>query len=333
MSPKNRALELNGRRYHRGQVVEAVVRKVFPFGVLVELADGTQGLIRKREISWNASLSDEELYQTVSVGKRISPVVLEMDTKYKRLVLSLRRAHYDPWDIIEEQAEELVGYVVRGSVESVKPYGAFIKLEDPRGAVGLVHISRIPGSEKREVKDLLWIGDQVEAVIKRIDLSDQQIGLSINERLSRGRVLEETKRYLPVSDEEYAELDAIDNDGMRNIVVRRRGVIDRIIIIDDNEEFCEAFCDSLRAAGYKAEGFTDWHQGIEEAIGTKYDLIFLDINLGDTSGFEVAKEIHSSRPEARITLITGLNLPVDEPYISELDLVEVVYKTDCHQPG
>jgi ribosomal protein S1 len=205
---------LNDRKYQRGQAVDAVVKGVFPFGLVVELTDGTSGVIRKYEVSWKDTLSDEELSQRFPIGSRINSVVLKADQERENLILSLRRAKYDPWDEIEERRDELIGSVVRGVVENLKQYGAFVRLEDPVGAVGLVHISRIPGGENNDIGDLLWIGDCVEAVMAKSDLRARRIDLDINERLARERIIEEpasgkAEQRSPLEDGSYEELDEI----------------------------------------------------------------------------------------------------------------------------
>jgi signal transduction histidine kinase/predicted RNA-binding protein with RPS1 domain/ActR/RegA family two-component response regulator len=335
MSSTDPILFLNNKRYRRGQTVDAEVKGVFPFGLLIELTDGNSGVIRKYEISWNETLSDEELSQRFPVGSKISPVVLKADQERESLVLSLRRARYDPWDRIEKRRDELIGSVVRGVVEDLKPYGAFVELQDPPGAVGLVHISRIPGGEDSSISDLLWIGDCVEAVVAKIELGARRIGLDINRRLTRERVAEETpaeksERHLPLEEDSYEELDEID-DGTEGIVVRRRGIIKRILVIDDNEGFIESLCDELQAAGYSVDSVLDGESGCEKAISKEYDLILLDVDLGHTLGTNVAQEILRSRPEAYIILITAFDWRVSDEFdLGEMDLVGVVPKPDYH---
>lgn len=68
-----------------------------------------------------------------------------------------------------------VGLVTEGTVESIKPYGAFIDLGN--GLSGLVHVSQI--SEKR-IKDpsvVLSVGDKVK--VKVIAIKEGKLSLSM----------------------------------------------------------------------------------------------------------------------------------------------------------
>jgi signal transduction histidine kinase/predicted RNA-binding protein with RPS1 domain len=292
-------------------------------------------VIRKYEVSWKDTLSDEELSQRFPIGSRINSVVLKADQERESLVLSLRRARYDPWDEIEERKEELIGSVVRGVVQDLKPYGAFVELQDPPGAVGLVHISRIPGGEDNDIGDLLWIGDCVEAVMAKIDLRARRIDLDIDERLARERIIEEpasgkAEQRSPLEDGSYRERDEIVGDGP-GIVVRKRGVIHRILVIDDNEGFIDIFCDELREIGYDVDSVVDHKLGVEKATGPEYDLIFLDVDLEDVLGTDIAREILKSRPEACIILITAFNWEASDEFdLGELNLVGIASKINYH---
>ena len=82
-------LEVGGRRYYPGNKVEAVVLKVLPLGVLVQLRDGNQGVIRRRELSWDRRISEDDLSQIAPVGCKVAPVVIGVDDRYQRLILSL----------------------------------------------------------------------------------------------------------------------------------------------------------------------------------------------------------------------------------------------------
>jgi len=69
-----------------------------------------------------------------------------------------------------------VGDVVTGEVISIKPFGAFVKLES--GQTGLVHISQISDKYVEKVEDALEVGNTVKAKILKID-SEGKISLSI----------------------------------------------------------------------------------------------------------------------------------------------------------
>lgn len=72
-----------------------------------------------------------------------------------------------------------VGQIVEGTVEEIKPYGAFIKLES--GEKGLIHVSEIANTYVQNVADHLQLNAKVKVKViakkdhNKIDLSIKQI--------------------------------------------------------------------------------------------------------------------------------------------------------------
>lgn len=121
------------------------------------------------------------------LGKTLDVVVITADTKEKRLVLSGKK-------VARQRAEEArklriaavkVGTVVKGVVESLKPYGAFVDIGDDM--TGLVHVSQISQKRVKDPSDVLKAGDEVEAKI--IAVKDGKISLSM-------KALEESPREI-----------------------------------------------------------------------------------------------------------------------------------------
>jgi signal transduction histidine kinase/predicted RNA-binding protein with RPS1 domain/DNA-binding response OmpR family regulator len=323
-------------QYRSGDTVEATVLKVMPFGVFVELSDGNRGVIRRRELSWDRDLSDDDLLKIVSVGDKIEPVILGPDDEHQRLMLSLRRAEYDPWDRLQKEEGYKSGAIVRGEVVSLKPYGAFVELEEPEGAVGLLHISQIPGGEEKEIGDLLWVGDHVEAAITEIDPVERRLRLSITRRLAKDRMQREqrtgnggrsaTRDPLVRADEETEELDEIQDSDEPEITLHRTGNIDKILLVDDEEEFANAFRSLLEKLGYAVDSVGTGEEGVKQGITAEHDLILLDVHLPDVDGIEVARRILADRPGAKIVIVTGIDWLERDVDTSGLDLVGVLLK-------
>lgn len=67
------------------------------------------------------------------------------------------------------------GSVVQGKVTGIKPFGAFVALDDE--TQGLVHISEVAHSYVKDINDHLSIGDEVS--VKILNIEDGKISLSI----------------------------------------------------------------------------------------------------------------------------------------------------------
>lgn len=80
---------------------------------------------------------------------------MEVDEEQGRLVLSNRKAMAD------SQAQLGIGSVVLGTVESLKPYGAFI---DIGGINGLLHVSQISHDRVADISTVLQPGDTLKVM-------------------------------------------------------------------------------------------------------------------------------------------------------------------------
>ncbi len=105
----------------------------------------------------------------------VDAVVLEVDPDNQRISLGLKQAQDDPWSTIT--ARYKVGQMVKGKVTKLASFGAFVEIEE--GIDGLVHISQISNQRVEKVKDVLKVGQDVEARVVKIDPVERKIGLSI----------------------------------------------------------------------------------------------------------------------------------------------------------
>lgn len=93
-------------RYHVGQVTDAVITSIVPFGAFARLEEGLDGLIHISEIDGSSgSLSlDEKLHEGQAVRVRI----LHVDAARQRLGLSLKLTD----EVYEPQTDDLSGRVM-----------------------------------------------------------------------------------------------------------------------------------------------------------------------------------------------------------------------------
>ncbi len=111
------------------------------------------------------------------LGRQVDVVVITADAKEKRLVLSGKKVARAKAEEAKKEkiAAMKIGTVVKGVVESLKPYGAFVDIGD--GMTGLVHVSQISRKRVKTPEDVLKVGDEVEA--KVIAVKDGKISLSM----------------------------------------------------------------------------------------------------------------------------------------------------------
>jgi small subunit ribosomal protein S1 len=112
------------------------------------------------------------------VGHKMPFKVIEVDPQRQRLVLSERKA-IRQWR--QEQKTRVItslreGDVRKGVVTSLREFGAFV---DIGGADGLIHISELAWHRVEDPGQILRVGQEVEAIVVRLDHQAHRIGLSL----------------------------------------------------------------------------------------------------------------------------------------------------------
>ena len=160
-------------RYPVGTRVKGKVRNFTTYGAFVELEEGIDGMIHVSDMSWTRKINHPS--ECLEKGKEVEAIVLEVNPQEQRISLGLKQASQDPWSEIASKYK--VGQLVKGKVSKIASFGAFIELED--GVDGLVHISQISDDRVEKVKDVLQVGQEVEARVVKVDRNERRIGLSI----------------------------------------------------------------------------------------------------------------------------------------------------------
>ncbi|CAM6091908.1 unnamed protein product [Calypogeia fissa] len=131
-------------------------------GGLVVSVEGLRGFVPFSQIY--SGVSQEDM-----VDKELPLKFIEVDEERTRLVLSNRKA------LAASQLGVGIGSVVIGTVQSVKPYGAFV---DIGGTSGLLHISQISHDRITTVENVLQPGDKLKVMILSQDRDRGRISLS-----------------------------------------------------------------------------------------------------------------------------------------------------------
>ena len=157
-----------------GQVRSGVVKNITDFGAFIDLG-GLDGLLHITDMSWGRVGHPSEV---VHIGQELDIKVLDIDWDRERISLGLKQLLPYPWTEIDRKYP--VGARVRGRVVSITNYGAFIELE--KGVEGLVHISEMSWTRNvRHPSKLVAIGDEIEAVVLKVDPNDEKISLGMKQ--------------------------------------------------------------------------------------------------------------------------------------------------------
>lgn len=154
-----------------GDVFKGEVKSLTTYGAFVDLG-GIDGMVHISELSWNKIKHPSEV---VNPGDVIEVFVKALDREANRISLGYKKDEDNPWVKFEEDYK--VDDVVKAKVVSITPFGAFAQIVP--GVDGLIHISQIANKRVTNVKDVLSVGDEVEAKITEIDSDKKRISMSI----------------------------------------------------------------------------------------------------------------------------------------------------------
>ena len=160
-------------RFPIGSMIKGEVRNLTPYGAFIELEDGIDGMVHVSDLSWTRKINHPS--ETLKKGDEIEAIVLEIDKETQRISLGVKQLEKDPWEEIGNRFT--VGDLVKGTVAKIAAFGAFVQLEDD--VDGLVHISQLSEEHVGKVKEVVNIGDEVEARVIKVDKAERRIGLSI----------------------------------------------------------------------------------------------------------------------------------------------------------
>jgi two-component system response regulator CpxR len=97
--------------------------------------------------------------------------------------------------------------------------------------------------------------------------------------------------------------------------------MDKILIIDDDEELCELVSEYLGVEGFEIDSVNDGAAGLERALSGDYDIAILDVMLPKMNGFDVLRNLRerSKLPVIMLTArgddmerIVGLEIGADD---------------------
>ncbi len=157
-----------------GAVLEGEVVEITDFGAFVNLG-GVDGLVHRSEIGFGRFGHPREV---LKVGEKVKVEVLDMDMEKERINLSMKKLLTDPWEKAVETYQ--IGQRVSGKVTNLTPFGAFIEIES--GLEGLIHVSEMSWTKRiRHPKEVLKEGDDIEAMVLKIDTENKRISLGLRQ--------------------------------------------------------------------------------------------------------------------------------------------------------
>jgi len=157
-----------------GKILRGTVKNLTEYGAFIDLG-GIDGLLHITDMAWGRINHPSEKFQ---IGDEVDVVVLKFDRERERVSLGFKQLQDDPWETASSKYPPQTR--IRGKVVSLTDYGAFIEVED--GVEGLIHVSEMSWTRRiKHPSEVLKKGDDVEALILKIDSENQRLSLGMKQ--------------------------------------------------------------------------------------------------------------------------------------------------------
>ena len=315
--------------YVVGQRVTGTVEQVLPFGVFVVLEGSTRAYIRPRELSLDRDVVPREI---VTEGQEIEAIVYELAGPDRLMELSHRATLPDPW--VEFVRRFRKGDLVEGTVKDVRPYGAFVEILP--GVNGLVPLAELVPWKVEKPDDIVWIGDDVEAVITRINSRKKQVWLSTRKRMEQLAVAASFLKHLSQASD--TEVQPKPTDDAETTVEEGPAVeesvgpaeperVGRILVVEDHDDVRLPLVEWFRQRSYQADGAKTTAEATERSQEQAYGVLFVDIDLPGVDGLSLVRQL---RTEGKKTCIVVMSiaewLAERAKEVEELEVAAVLLK-------
>src|SRR5205085_2566015 len=150
------------------------VVNIMSYGAFCKLEAGVEGLVHISEMSWTKRINHPS--EVVAAEQKVKVKVLEINKDKQEISLGMKQVEENPWERVAEKYPP--GSMISGKVRNVANYGVFVEIEE--GIDGLLHVSDLSWTKKiGHPSELLKKGDEVQAVVLRVDSDERKIGLSL----------------------------------------------------------------------------------------------------------------------------------------------------------
>ncbi len=157
--------------FETGKTYPGKVTRLADFGAFVQLAPGLEGLVHVSEIDWQRIKHPKD---ALTVGQEIEVLVLDIDTKRRRLGLSVKQVGGDPYK--KGSAGVRKGDRLEVTVEKVAEFGVFCVISE--GVTGLIPNSHMNTPRGTNHSRMFKPGTKVEVLVIDTDPRARKITLS-----------------------------------------------------------------------------------------------------------------------------------------------------------
>ncbi len=159
--------------HSKGEKVSGPIKSITDFGVFIGLDGGIDGLIHLSDLSW--SEPGEVAVRNFKKGEDLEAVILAVDPERERISLGVKQLEEDPMGSFLSGVEK--GAVVRGTVTEIEAKQVTVDLGS--GVLAIIKASELARDRVEDARNVLKVGDEIEAKIANVDRKTRQISLSV----------------------------------------------------------------------------------------------------------------------------------------------------------
>ena len=160
-------------KFPAGAELEGEVKNITEFGLFVGLPGDIDGMVHLSDLDWK--LPGEQVIDNFKKGDMVKAVVLDVDVEKERISLGVKQLAKDPFSgYITDNPK---GSIVRGVVKEVDARGAIIDLGN--GIEGQLRASELSRDRVEDARQVLKVGDEIEAKFTGVDRKSRAITLSV----------------------------------------------------------------------------------------------------------------------------------------------------------
>ena len=100
---------------------------------------------------------------------------------------------------------------------------------------------------------------------------------------------------------------------------------EKVLIIDDEQEFTEALAERMTNRGMDVSTSTSAIEGLKSVEDKSFDVVVLDLQMPEMDGIEALKALKKKKPELQVILLTGhatVEKGIEAMKLGAMDLLE-----------
>ncbi|WP_348686892.1 S1 RNA-binding domain-containing protein, partial [uncultured Cobetia sp.] len=163
-------------KHNKGDRVSGTIKSITDFGIFIGLEGGIDGLVHLSDISWNEA--GEEAVRRYKKGEEAEAVILSIDPERERISLGVKQLESDP--VSEYLAVNDKGAIVSGRVVDID--AKEVQVELATDVIAILKASEISADRVEDARNVLSVGDAVEAKIVGVDRKSRLINLSVKSK-------------------------------------------------------------------------------------------------------------------------------------------------------